>query len=26
MNKNGVYFFVLKTGSGKTIRKALMVQ
>jgi beta-galactosidase len=26
MNKSGVYFFVLKTDNGKTIRKALMVQ
>jgi hypothetical protein len=26
LNKSGVYFFVLKTNSDKTIRKALMVQ
>jgi beta-galactosidase len=26
MNKSGVYFFVMKTNAGKTVRKAFMVQ
>ena len=25
-NKSGVYFFVLKTGTGKVIRKSIFVQ